>query len=165
MIETGEIKMPAKQMLSVLFMQNGLIWFLLGIVGIIVFIFLGVAVDPRFYILALIWLFMITPLVVAFLYFYYGMRPLTAFNSIPHKLFFSENTVWVHLISITEEGKDEECSVDKKDYSVGKDSFTGMKTGGNYVLLFFNKAGWLYLPVSSFNTVDEFRDAIKSFQV
>lgn len=162
MIETGEIKMEPKKMFSVLFMQNGFLWLMIAIFGIIVFIALGITIDPRFFILALIWLFMITPLGVAFLYFFYGMKPLTAFNSIPHKLIFSDSSIKVRLLEYDKEGNEKE-NPEKKDYEVAKNSFTGMKTGGDYILLFFNKEGWLYLPVASFASLNEFKEIVESY--
>ena len=86
MSETRELKMPPKKMLGTLYMQYGTYWTLVAFIGLCIFILLGIISDPRFFVLALIWIFLVLPLMVAFLYFFYGMQPLTAFNSIPHKI-------------------------------------------------------------------------------
>lgn len=145
MIETAEIKMSSQKMLSVLFMQNGIPWFIASICGIIVFVILGIVLDPRFYILALIWLFMFIPLTLAFLYFFYGMKPLTAFNCIPHKIIFSDVDLKIRLITATDS---EESENNNKDFEVNYKDFENLKYGPDYMLLFFREEGWIYLPVS-----------------
>ena len=162
MIETGEIKMPPKKLLSILFFQKGIIWLIIALTGVALFIILGITLDPRFYVLTLIWIFLFFPLIIAFLYFFYGMEPLTAFNSIPHKLIFSKDAIKVRLIRKEESGENE--IENNNYYTVDKSSFSGMKTGADFVLLQFNKSGWLYLPVSSLSSLNDFKKIIGIFQ-
>lgn len=152
MIETGEIKMSSKKMLSVLFLQNGINWFIIVVAGIVLFIVLGLAVNIKFLILALIWIFMFIPLVTAFLYFFYGMKPLTAFNCIPHNLIFSQNETTVNFLG---EEKEENQSKENKTFIVNNSLFTDLKRGSDYFLIIFNKEGWLYIPVNSFKSHQE----------
>ena len=80
MIETKEITMSSKKMLWVLFMGYGLPWLIGALVGFVVFVILGIALDYRFLVLALIWIFLFVPLVVAFLYFFYGFARSSQLN-------------------------------------------------------------------------------------
>lgn len=169
MIETTEIKMPPKKMLSVLFFQNGIIWSLVALIGIILFIILGISINFKFLILALIWIFMFVPLVVAFLYFFYGMKPLTSFNCIPHTVLFNKEEISIRFLkeSEGEETQDKEEIQDKietdKIYTLQKDSFSELKKGSDYILLVFKKEGWLYLPVKSFNSMNDFKSLIQDY--
>lgn len=161
MTETKEIKMPPKKLLTVLFYQNGVVWMLAALIGFCVFIILGFVVDYRFFVLSLIWIFLLIPLVVAFLYFYYGMDPLTTFNSMPHTLSFGGNEVKVKLIPLneTEEGAKETI----KEYTVDINDFQGIKNGADYVLLLFGKKGWVWLPVIGFDNIEDFKATVEFF--
>lgn len=161
MIESREISMPSKKMLKVLFMQNGIGWTTGALSGVLVCIILGFCFDLRFFVLALIWIFLFVPLVMAFLYFVYGMKPLTAFNSIPHKILFSEDEIIVRLI----ERKDDEDGEPEviKEFKEGTKSFVKIENGPDYILLVSNKDGWLYLPFSGFDSIAELKKAIEIF--
>ncbi|MCH5235906.1 MAG: hypothetical protein J1E16_11485 [Muribaculaceae bacterium] len=157
MIESGIIEMPSKKMFSILFMQNGILWFLIALIGILVFSLIGIFIDNRFFIVALIWLFLIFPMIVAFLYFFYGMKPLTAFNTIPHSLKFYDHKITVQFFKETEKGLTYDPN---KDYNIDAKYFEKMKTGSDYVLLFFYKLGWIWLPVTGFDSLSEMQQSI-----
>ena len=160
MIETAEIKMPAKRMFSTLFTLNGTLWVSIALAGIILFSIIGAAVDARFFILALIWIFLILPMVVAFLYFYYGMQPLTAFNMIPHRLKFNNEELTVEFIEENEDGKYHD---NRKDYFLKRGECEAVKWGADYLLLFFHKKGWLWVPLDGFESIEAFRDIAQDF--
>lgn len=162
MIETGEIKVPAKKILSLLILHDGKFWQYLSILGILVFVILGITVDVRFFVIALMWVFLIIPMEIAFLYFYYGMRPLTVFNATAHKIIFQNNDIVIQLIQ-KEDSPEYEETENRKEYRLQKDSFTSFKAGGDYVIMNFGTKGWLYLPLSSFNSMDEFKEIIGNF--
>ena len=167
MIVTKEIKMSSKKVLSFLFLEYGIFWIGAAAVGAFIFIILGFAVDYRFFILTLIWIFLLVPLVVAFLYFFYGMEPLTSFNAMPHVINFYGPELGVKVIhenSNTEESSETNMStVVSKEYKVALADFKKMKTGGDYVILFFKKAGWIWVPVYAFDTVTNFQNALSFF--
>ncbi|MCH5228291.1 MAG: hypothetical protein J1F16_10850 [Muribaculaceae bacterium] len=164
MTATRELKMPSKQMLQVLFLQNGMPWISITAAGIVVFILCGIIFNIRFFVVALIWIFMVIPLVVAFLYFYYGMNPLTAFNSIPHKVIFDDSKVTLEFIDPQEKENEENNSISpRKEYTISREEFLEMKNGGKYVLLCFKKKGWIWLPTDSFEEFKQFKDVIASF--
>lgn len=170
MTETKEIKMPPKKMLSVLYLQYGSVWTLIALAGVIAFITAGFF-DPRFFFLALIWIFLVIPLVVAFLYFVYGMNPLTVFNTIPHTIIFDDSEIRVHILKETDENPEKKekgndpADTHDKDYKVSKDLFKCMKSGGDYVLIFFKKIGWLWVPVNSFESYEEFKSTMSGLNI
>lgn len=160
MIESGIIKMPSRKMFSVLFMQNGILWLIIALVGIVIFALIGCFYDNRFFILALIWIFMIIPMIVAFLYFFYGMKPLTTFNTIPHKLKFDEKII-VEFFTEDENGL---TYAPQKDYVIDKFLFNEIKIGYDYVILSFKNLGWLWLPIGALNSIGEMQELINDFK-
>lgn len=169
MTETFEIKMPAKKLLTVLFLQYGRWWAVAALAGVILFVILGVSVNIRFLMVALIWIFLLVPLVVAFLYFYYGMDPLTAFNAIPHKLIFEDdNHIKVRISKIEKENENEmevsrEENYNQKEYIASGSNFRELKYGSDYVLLFFNKEGLLWVPMNAFPSMENFKQTIQNY--
>lgn len=156
MTETGLLKLPPKKLLGILSLQYGKPWFLLALAGIAVFIALGCALDIRFLVLALIWVFLVIPLGVAFLYFFYAMDPLTVFNAIPHKIQFLEKQLVIVLPS-----EDPESESPEKRISVNREELRQIKSGADYVILFFGKKGWLWVPVAGFGNVASFKETIE----
>lgn len=174
MIETQEIRMPAKKMFSVLFLQNGTIGISVAFGGVLIFCILAMIFDPKFFILALIWIFMIVPMYVAFLYFYFGMRPLTAFNCIPHQIVFDEDKLTVKLMPLSPESKaidpdeivieDEKTSEKEiKTYEVTKTEFSGLKYSGDFFILNFGTKGWLWLPSVAFESVEDYKLIMREY--
>ena len=161
MIETKEIQMPRKQMLGVLFLQYGTLWISVGIAGMIALVVLGFSVDYRFFILALMWLLLIIPMMISYLYFFYGMQPLTAYNIIPHRLKFSRERIDVSFPEKT----DEEGRVIGKarEMSISKQELQELKPGVDYVILYFRQPnkGWLWVPTSGFSSIEEFKKVIE----
>ena len=159
MIETKEIKMPPKQMLTVLFLQHGMPWTVIAFAGIIAFIITGAIADYRFFLLALIWIFLFVPLVMAFLYFYFGMKPLTAFNAIPHKIIFSPGEIEVRIKEEPEEEKLENSEENKyKDFKTSVTDFDNIKSGADYFLIISRQKGWLWVPFVALESKDDFHN-------
>lgn len=151
-------------MLAILFMNYGLKWFIGAVIGLIVFIVLGFTIDIRFFFLCMIWIFLLLPLVVAFLYFYYGMDPLTAFNAMPHKITFTSDKATIMIRKKNHEEDTNNSSPEEnfeyKPYSVNLSEFKSLKTGSDYVLLFFGKKGFIWLPVYAFSSPGDLKELI-----
>ena len=138
-------------MLGILFMEYGKPWIIVALAGISIFILLGFILDNRFFFLALMWIFLIIPLVVAFLFFFYAMQPLTSFNCIPHKVIDDDNKIRIRT--------DED-----KEFIVNKSEFVNRKTAGDFAILFFEKKGWIGIPLHSFPSRDDLIDFLTSLQ-
>lgn len=104
------------------------------------------------------WIFLIIPMVISFIYFFYGMNPLTAYNTVPHNLIFTEDSVKVIFPQ-----KGEDTINSDREIKVNKEEFKGFKAGSDYVLLFLKSTdrAWLWLPLSGFNSLDDFKKVIE----
>lgn len=157
MIETREIKMPHKKMLRMLFTLHSTPWILVTIGGLVIFSFIGVFFSYKFFFLAIIWLFIVIPLCFSFLYFFYGMSPLTAFNTIPHKIKIKDSKMLFTFSKLHDEDPSSEQE-QFSEYEETLDSFSNIRCGSDYVILSSTtKKGWVWIPVSSFNSHDEFK--------
>ena len=91
-------KVPRKNILGLLFTLYGIIPTLVLFVLTQGLIIVGVwASDARWGILALMCVFLITPLVMAFLYFFYGLRELTACNTLRHKVILEGDSLVIDI--------------------------------------------------------------------
>lgn len=173
MINTGEIRLSSKKVLLLLFQLHGKLWLWITLIGLAAFICLAIICDPRFYILSLIWIFLFIPLVISFLYFVYGMKPLTAFNAIPHKLSLDNDEITISFIEKKEEEKKEmikEPNNDSKEEEAVKSSSkiykVNLKTLKEIIwqydsaVLLFNKDGWLFVPFNCFTGSSELNEAL-----
>lgn len=164
MIESRVIRMPGGKLFSILLWHFGIFWIVAAFAGVVIFLVLGFAINYRFFFLTLIWIFLLVPLVMAFLYFFYAMEPLTVFNSIPHKIIFSDNEVILRMENTDQEnGENENLESSQKEYIAKKDDFKYAKTGPDYLILFFNKIGWLWIPVNAFDSIDDFKNISLKF--
>ena len=161
MIVSKEIKMSSGKMLSQLYLRDGISWSIVALSGVIVFIILGLTLDYRFYFLSLIWLFLFIPLIIAFLYFFYGMKPLTAFNCIPHQLNFDDQNLKIKIYH--RETDQEEKEFPPTYYTIDYNEFTNLNSGPDYLILVSRKKGWIYLPYKSFDSLIELQEIIKKF--
>ena len=83
-VETSRFRIPSRETVSALAMRYGTPWIIAVSVCVLVSVVLGIAWDPRFYIIALIVIFLLLPPAAAFLYFIHGLRPATVLNSVDH---------------------------------------------------------------------------------
>ena len=161
MIESKEICMSRKKMLSVLFMKYGQPWLWVAITGSLVFIFLGFLVDYRFFILGLIWIFLLLPMLTSFLYFYYGMLPLTTYNTIDHKLFFYDDHI---LIRFFKENTEKDDNKILREVTVPIKDSIKISTDTDCIIMQFKEPnkGWLWIPVNGFSSIEDFKTVISN---
>lgn len=79
-------RVKTSEVVSVLAMRYGLRWGVICAIPVVASIVLGIVLDTRFFILALMVLMIFIPLVAAFLYFDHGLRPATALNTVEHSV-------------------------------------------------------------------------------
>lgn len=167
---TDRIVIPPKKILLSLILEYGMVWIMAGLCLCLSFIVLGFIIDFRFYFLALFSVFVIIPLILAFIYFYHGLKPLTAYNVIPHSIEIDNNDLKINLFggggsdkdSTNEEGLQENRrQIEMKNYKVSK-----IKTGTDYFLVFMNSPveGILHVPVGCMEDPIHFKKLFNYFQ-
>lgn len=172
-LETVEIKMSQSAFLNFLFLENGLIWGLVAIGAILGFVIASFFGGFRWLVVALMWLFIVIPMMMAYFYFFYGMKMPTAVNCIEHKITFRQSNC---QIIIPHKKRENETNVsedhnnikDPEDFptlqptiiDIPYSSYKEMKLGAGCVYLLFNKPyeGFLWLPSSSFENGSQFNE-------
>lgn len=72
----------------------------------------GIIIDVRWAIVFLMVVFIVTPLLMGFLYFFHGLRQTTASNVVPHTLLFTDNRFTIRIL---EEKKKEDPDSEEPD--------------------------------------------------
>lgn len=105
LLTTEIICMSRSKLITTLFYLYG--WLPLTILGILAVVALiaGIVIDVRWAIVFLMVVFIVTPLLMSFLYFFHGLRPTTAANVVPHTLLFTNDRLTIRIL---EEKKKEE---------------------------------------------------------
>lgn len=113
--------------------------------------------DIRWLIVALMLICIVTPMVMAWLYFYYGLRPECFVNILPHRVLINTKGIKVFLLQGEEEEyKETEYVFDRaalKPFTIGMKSITVPVSRKNRI------TGFLILTSDAFGGVDRLNDA------
>lgn len=125
----------------------------------------AVFIDLRWAVVFLMLLFIITPAMFAFLYYFHGLKQGCVANVIDHRITFEENGLVVTLFKKCE-GADESAEaqyIPASSFSIEYSSFPRYNTGMNSVTLpFGNKhKEFLWIPISAFSTPVVFNKAME----
>ena len=177
MISSEVFKMGQGAMLARLYALHGRIWSV-GTAAVIsaLIIWWLVTTDLRLLICALIVLFIIVPMVMAFLYINYALAPEVAYNVLPHRLTLTEEGVEVAIFprrdsdEPTEENSPEESEDIPDEEIYGEpaltrlisydaiERFTILPAGVSFNV---RPAGFLYIPQSAFTSAKLFQTFIE----
>ena len=162
-IDTKEIRLSPKKLISILLMEYGI-----GMIAVslIVAFLLGVSAfifDFRFFIVALIWIFIIIPMGMFLLFLIYGMLPTTAYNTLPHKIHFEEDALEIEFLGNDNED-DQQGAI--KSQRLEYNYVDRISIGPSYLIVFFNapRKGWLWMPVASFYSPEDFKSVTETLK-
>lgn len=95
--ESDEFKMTGARFVSEMIFSYGAPWMLsLSITALVGLVF-GIAIDLRWLVIGLMIVFLIIPMFLMFLYYYYGMRKECYVNIIPHTLSVRDDGISLNL--------------------------------------------------------------------
>lgn len=181
---TSRFRIPSRDTVSALFMRHGTPWLIAIAVCVVASVVAGAVWDSRFYIVALIVIFLLLPPAAAFLYFIHGLRPATVLNSVDHTVGITgENivvTVWPPKVRkegsrvfdpVAERERLRGLSMDNsprtvrfplssvRPYTVGLSSVTLPLQDGRESL------GFLILPLSAFPNPGAMQDFLQALSI
>lgn len=146
--------------------------FSMALLGVI----LGVTVDLRLLVIGLMVVFVVLPMVLAFLYYYYGLRRECFINTIPHSLLIGDDGLTVRMI-LTADNTDEEEEItedshDSSDKSVAtriRDEFFSYsqmlpyRIGSKSVTIPLRTPdkGFIWIPADAFDDNTELASALE----
>ena len=176
-------RMPGRSFIAWLFRFHGRPWIaacatLCALLAACALIFS----DLRFLILALMAVFIITPMAMAFLYINYALHPLVACNTLPHSLRLDSDSIiiTVYARNTAEEnketadgeessgrnpeiGEDGDGAGNTVQYAIPLTSFNKyyvVKSGAIFPFTLEGKSGFIYIPQSACKSQEDFLDLI-----
>ncbi len=163
-IESREIRMSHGNFVSQLvFRYAG--WWLLALSAVAVTgVVFGITVDLRWFVAGMMVVFIIIPMVLAFLYYYYALRKEFYVNMTPHRLLVGENGISAILRIAGQEDPDESGSEVTElevffSYSVMKSCIA---SDNSFVITFRKQCkGFLWFPSDAFGEIDSSGRAIE----
>ena len=120
---------------------------------------LGIFVNPVYFILSLMAVFILLPLILMFLYYFYGLRGECYFNMTAHNFILKEDGIEVRM---TFPPKDEDDEEKTHSIKIKYEEIGPYKVFSNCVVYPVGKPmkGFIWIPLSAFSDNREFTDAI-----
>ena len=180
-IRTSVFKVSSAHICRTMLMLYGRPWIIGAAILVIPMIGLGIFLDIRWLILALMTVFLVIPMATAFLFFYYGLNRISVINSISHDLEFSDSGIKASLFdkipdhnkpdgdSDKPDGESDNSGEDTIEYKLRSQtdipysSVRSFSAGISDAILYtdFQGKGFLIIPLSSFSGSDQFTKAIE----
>lgn len=151
-IETSEIKISPKKLLTLLAMEYGLSFIAISLGVALLIGATAIIFDARFWIVALIWIFIVIPMGMFLLFIIYGMLPLTTSNAVAHKIRFEKDRLFVIIPPTDSESNPTSREI---EYS----SIVKINSAGDSLVVFFNlpNKGLLWIPNYSFSDASQLK--------
>lgn len=170
-VTTELYRTPHGRFLAAMLWRHGMAWFSVTAVAVVTLAVLGVVLDLRLAILALMLLFFVLPVIAMFLYFNHGLRPEAFVCVMPHTVTFLPGSKVRVDITVEEKKEDEDEAFTAKEtapaartvsyefalrnpgpYYVGRDGIT--------LLLDGRSRGFVPVPYSAFASKDDLQRAV-----
>lgn len=178
-ITTDIFKASGTSISRTMFMLYGKPWLVGALLLVTPLIVLGCIHDMRWIVVALMAVFIVIPMVLAFLYLYYGMNKVSVINSTSHKFEFKDSGITSYIYKLTETitrnaDHDSMDELDNMGYTVETrhdlmakseipySKIRGYVVGVSDVTLHTDESGkgFLLVPLSVFPDKDRFARAI-----
>lgn len=139
--------LSSKAFLKILLLKDGMTALIVCGIILIAGIVLGIVVDYYILIATMMFLFIVIPGILMFLYFSNSLKRLTILNTTPH------------LLSLTKDGVEILLSETGRTTILPYDEIEGYYVYGESVVINGNdrKAGWLWLPLDAFENEEEMK--------
>lgn len=179
-MEENTVCMPRSRLLATLILLYGWPW--IGALSVAFFatVAIGIFIDLRWVVISMMLIFLIAPLLIAYLYFYHGLKQMTAINVVPHILTLSDADIIVDIPAKdiqTDRSTDNSTDIPTREDEDCKaaqwrrllfpySSFQGLLTASSgYLLMATNKEnGFLWIPYTSIadeNTLKHFHEMLR----
>lgn len=124
---------------------------------------LAAAGDLRWLVVMLMAVCLVAPLILAWLYMYHGMRPVTALNVAPHRLKAEGSTLTAEIIEEAEDEKGNKTEIVRIAHSLNAGDFGKYYIGIDCITLSSGKE-WLWIPQSAFEEPSRLTDFLNQLK-
>lgn len=160
------IKMSRLEFCSVMLKLWGTKTIIFLLLLLAVSLILGICSDIKFFILTLMIIFIISPMILGFMYYYYGLGERCYFNVTEHTLEFTDYGIKVNMYFpvITESDDDAEIPEKCVVKSIGYEFLHRYYVGRNCVIFPIGRKridGFLWVPETAYSSPEEFVSVVK----
>lgn len=163
MPQTGVYRMKHSMMAVRLFVMYGKPWVAAFTIMLLLSAIASLIAGMEWMIVVLMLLFILLPAMLATLYLFHGLKPMSVANIVEHDIAFGADAMDVTFYMIDEDddrgvGENQACDVRAIPYS----EFSNFSIGADDVTLIPRRRGdgFLWIPVSSFADSDSFVKAV-----
>lgn len=162
---SGKFRIPQSIIIRQLFFRYGLkytaitgaVWLILLIAGCIF--------DLRLIILSFMILFIVFPAIAAFLYFFYGLQPATALNSMEHSVAILPSAIKVTIYPSTTDNDDDNRETIERVFP--QSLYAGYSPTNGGIVICLRSQGLMIVPYSAYEDTEQFKswlDALKNME-
>lgn len=142
---------------------HGVTW--IAAMGIVLLVSVAISVfhDVRWLVVTFMLVCIVIPVLMVFVYFYYGLKPATVTNILPHKLRFEKDNL-IEIVYSADSGfenrEPEYTELSRHCYSYSE--FGHIQTGVTSLILPLKdvRKGFLWLPTGAFEDMETFSRAL-----
>lgn len=161
-VESGIFRMGGGAFATALVRNFGRRWIIAFAVIVIASVLPGIFIDVRFLIIALMVVLIVSPMMLVFLYYSYGLRKECFVNIIPHTVSVEEDSVKVKIY--TDRDSEDENEWKYREIFFPKGDFGKYRVDGDAVEFELGKPkrGFLWLPLSAYEDPCVYRATVYS---
>lgn len=160
-VVTGRFSMPHTAFAKALLMRHGLGWAVIMCCMALAAVLASVITsDMRWLLVGLMIVFIVTPLLLAILYFNHGLRTTAVINVQPHRIAVTTEALNVEMFVMPD--PDDDTSLERTvRYAFPKADIAPYSTDGEgiFIPVLRPEKGWLFIPYSSFGSPQELKEA------
>lgn len=157
-------KMSSASFVKEMIFRYGGIWLgtlsMLAVAGIA----LGIAIDLRWLIIALMVIFLLMPMAVAFIYYYYGLRKECYVNTVPHKLILTSDGLTARMFfSNYDENNSEQDNIRTRDEHFPFSQMHPYRIGNDSAIIPLRTPlkGFIWIPLKAYSTPEHLRELLE----
>lgn len=146
---TLEFRMTSTRFVAEMIFRYAGVWLIVLAAVAVVGIVCGFVIDLRWFVISLMVVFVVFPMLLAFLYYYYALRRETVINSLPHSLSIVPGDGLMVTMRIDEETERKEI--------LSWDTLSRYKVGSNSAIVPLRSPlkGFVWIPASAFSSESE----------
>lgn len=142
-------------------------WVWITLICFLIALLTGIIHDARFAIISCMILFLLFPMELVMIYFYYGLRRECSFNVVNHRIMIIEDSLRVEMRFYNRGNSEEKENLDEDEFSqiscVEFPLYQASKYNvfNNSIALRINdNKGFVWIPISAFDEDKQFKDFI-----
>lgn len=164
-ISTTSFRIANKKFAVEMFRRYGAVWVWISVSMVAVATALAIFHDSRWVIVVLMIVFLVAPAVLAWLYFYHGLKPVSAVNVVEHRVAFGSDGMAIIVYpkpAVEEDGAPQDTYRTEQLLNIGYDRVAGIEVGLSSVSLPVDKGrgGFLCVPAAAFEAEEDFKEAM-----